>query len=97
MDFARSDSPAVQEQLDRLAALAPPADVLGLERIRALLARLGDPHRALPPVFHVAGTNGKGSTCAFLRAGIEAAGLTAHVYTSPHLVRFNERIGWPAS
>jgi dihydrofolate synthase/folylpolyglutamate synthase len=54
MDFARSDSPAVQEQLDRLAALAPPADVLGLERIRALLARLGDPHRALPPVFHVA-------------------------------------------
>ncbi len=92
MDFARSDSPAVQRQLDRLAALSPPADVLGLDRIRALLARVGDPHRALPPVFHVAGTNGKGSTCAFLRAGVEAAGLSAHCYTSPHLVRFNERI-----
>ena len=92
MDFARSDSPAVQHQLDRLAVLAPPADVLGLDRIRLLLARLGDPHDRLPPVFHVAGTNGKGSTCAFLRAGIEAAGLTAHAYTSPHLVRFNERI-----
>ncbi|HEX8444961.1 MAG TPA: folylpolyglutamate synthase/dihydrofolate synthase family protein [Allosphingosinicella sp.] len=91
-DFARSDSPLVQRQLDRLAALTPPADVLGLERITALLARLGNPHRALPPVFHVAGTNGKGSTCAFLRAAIEAAGLSAHVYASPHLVRFNERV-----
>src|SRR6195952_651994 len=57
-----------------------------------MLARLGDPQHRLPPVFHVAGTNGKGSTCAFLRAAIEADGLTAHVYTSPHLVRFNERI-----
>jgi dihydrofolate synthase/folylpolyglutamate synthase len=66
--------------------------VLGLERITALLARIGNPERALPPVFHVAGTNGKGSTCAFLRAGLEAAGLAVHVYTSPHLVRFNERI-----
>lgn len=66
--------------------------MLGLERISALLGRLGNPERELPPVFHVAGTNGKGSTCAFLRAAIEAAGLTAHVYTSPHLVRFNERI-----
>src|SRR5690606_24735521 len=63
-----------------------------LERISALLDRLGNPERSLPPVFHVAGTNGKGSTCAFLRAAIEAAGLSAHVYTSPHLVRFNERI-----
>jgi dihydrofolate synthase / folylpolyglutamate synthase len=53
---------------------------------------LGNPHRDLPPVFHVAGTNGKGSTCAFMRSAIEAAGLTAHVYSSPHLVRFNERI-----
>jgi dihydrofolate synthase/folylpolyglutamate synthase len=66
--------------------------VLGLERIAALLDRLGNPERSLPPVFHVAGTNGKGSTCAFLRAAIEAAGLKAHVYASPHLVRFNERI-----
>jgi dihydrofolate synthase/folylpolyglutamate synthase len=92
MDRAISDHPAVQNQLDRLASLSPGADVLGLERISDLLTRLGNPERRLPPVFHVAGTNGKGSTCAFLRAAIEAAGLTAHVYTSPHLVRFNERI-----
>ncbi len=72
--------------------LSPGTDILGLERIAALLGRLGNPERALPPILHVAGTNGKGSTCAFLRAAIEAAGLTAHVYTSPHLVRFNERI-----
>jgi dihydrofolate synthase / folylpolyglutamate synthase len=91
-DRAVSADPAVQRQLDRLASLSPGADILGLERISALLARLGNPERLLPPVFHVAGTNGKGSTCAFLRAAIEAAGLTAHVYTSPHLVRFNERI-----
>ncbi|MGE0179899.1 MAG: folylpolyglutamate synthase/dihydrofolate synthase family protein [Sphingomonas sp.] len=91
-DRAASDHPGVQAQLDRLAGLSPGRDILGLERIAALLARLGDPQRALPPVLHVAGTNGKGSTCAFLHAAIEAAGLTAHVYTSPHLVRFNERI-----
>jgi dihydrofolate synthase/folylpolyglutamate synthase len=91
-DHAVSSHPAVQAQLDRLARLSPGADMLGLERITTLLARLGDPHRALPPVFHVAGTNGKGSTCAFLRAAIEAAGLSVHVYSSPHLVRFNERI-----
>jgi dihydrofolate synthase/folylpolyglutamate synthase len=91
-DHATSDDPLVQQQLDRLAGLRPAGDVLGLERISALLRRLGNPERALPPVFHVAGTNGKGSTCAFLRAAIEASGLTAHVYTSPHLVRFNERI-----
>ncbi len=91
-DHAVSSSPAVQAQLDRLAALSPGVDVLGLDRIARLLGRLGDPHLALPPVLHVAGTNGKGSTCAFLRAAIEAAGLSCHVYTSPHLVRFNERI-----
>jgi dihydrofolate synthase/folylpolyglutamate synthase len=91
-DFAISDSPAVQRQLERLNKLSPGGDVLGLERICALLDRLGHPERSLPPVFHVAGTNGKGSTCAFLRAAIEAAGLSAHLYTSPHLVRFNERI-----
>lgn len=91
-DHAYSDDPGVQTQLDRLALLSPGRDVLGLERITALLGRLGNPERSLPPVFHVAGTNGKGSTCAYLRAAIEAAGLTAHVYVSPHLVRFNERI-----
>lgn len=91
-DGARSDHPAVQAQLDRLSMLSPGRDVLGLERISALLARLGNPQVKLPPVFHVAGTNGKGSTCAFLRAAIEAEGLKAHVYTSPHLVQFNERI-----
>ena len=91
-DHATSADPAVQAQLDRLWALSPGADVLGLERITRLLARLGDPHLALPPVFHVAGTNGKGSTCAFLRAAIEAAGHDVHVFSSPHLVRFNERI-----
>lgn len=91
-DSARSDHPAVQRQLDRLEMLSPGRDVLGLERIFAVLNRLDNPHEKLPPVFHVAGTNGKGSTCAFLRAAIEAEGLKAHVYTSPHLVRFNERI-----
>ncbi len=91
-DHARSDHPAVQAQLDRFAQLSPGRDILGLERITALLATLGNPHHRLPPVLHVAGTNGKGSTCAFLRAALEAAGKTVHVYTSPHLVRFNERI-----
>ena len=91
-DFAASSHPAVQAQLDRLTMLSPGRDVLGLERITALLERLGNPHHNLPPVFHVSGTNGKGSTCAFLRGAIEAAGLTTHVYSSPHLVRFNERI-----
>ncbi|USI72181.1 bifunctional folylpolyglutamate synthase/dihydrofolate synthase [Sphingomonas morindae] len=91
-DRARSEDAAVQQQLDRLEALGFPGDTLGLDRIRALLGRLGHPEEALPPVFHVAGTNGKGSTCAFLRAAIEASGQTVHVYTSPHLVRFNERI-----
>jgi dihydrofolate synthase / folylpolyglutamate synthase len=91
-DHATSSDPAVQAQLNRFAALSPGRDILGLERIANLMSVLGNPHEHLPPVFHVAGTNGKGSTCAFLRAAMEAAGLTAHVYTSPHLVRFNERI-----
>ncbi len=91
-DGARSDHPAVQKQLDRLSLLSPGRDVLGLERISAVMDRVDNPHLNLPPVFHVAGTNGKGSTCAFLRATIEADGLKAHVYSSPHLVRFNERI-----
>ncbi|WP_293881197.1 folylpolyglutamate synthase/dihydrofolate synthase family protein [Sphingomonas sp.] len=91
-DHARSDDAAVQAQLDRFAQLSPGRDILGLERTTELLDHLGNPQDRLPPVFHVAGTNGKGSTCAFLRACVEAAGMTAHVYTSPHLVRFNERI-----
>lgn len=91
-DHATSTHAGVQRQLDRLMALGPGADILGLGRITQLLDRIGNPHLVLPPVLHVAGTNGKGSTCAFLRAAIEAAGLTTHVYSSPHLVRFNERI-----
>ncbi len=91
-DFARSNDPAVQAQLDRLGSPTYAPDILGLERISALLDRLGRPQDRLPPVFHVAGTNGKGSTCAFLRAALEAAGHHVHVFTSPHLVRFNERI-----
>lgn len=91
-DFGRSDDPRVQAQLDRLAALSLPQGRFGLETIRALMERLGNPHRKLPPVFHVAGTNGKGSTCAFLRAMLEAEGYRVHVTTSPHLVRYNERI-----
>ncbi|GAA4040137.1 bifunctional folylpolyglutamate synthase/dihydrofolate synthase [Parerythrobacter jejuensis] len=91
-DFARSDHPGVQAQLDRLGQLSVPDGRLGLETTRALLLRLGDPHTQLPPVFHVAGTNGKGSTCAFLSAMLEADGKRVHVTTSPHLVRYNERI-----
>lgn len=91
-DHARSSDPAVQAQLDRFAQLSPGRDILGLERITTLLALLDNPQDKLPPVFHVAGTNGKGSTCAFLRSALEAAGLKVHAYTSPHLVRFNERI-----
>jgi len=65
---------------------------LGLERVVELLSRIGSPQNFLPPVVHFAGTNGKGSTIAFLRAFLESAGYKAHVYTSPHLVNFNERI-----
>ncbi len=77
--------------LARLTSLHPRLMDLSLDRLRGLLAKLGNPERRLPPVIHVAGTNGKGSTCAFLRAIGEAAGWRAHVFTSPHLVRFNER------
>ena len=92
VDFASSSDPAVQRQLDRLAALTLPQGRFGLETIRALLDLLGNPQTRLPPVFHVAGTNGKGSTCAYLRAILEAQGLTVHAATKPHLVRYNERI-----
>jgi len=91
-DFARSDDPGVQRQLDRLAALSLPQGRFGLETIRTLLHRLDDPQERIPPAFHVAGTNGKGSTCAYLRAMLEAQGLRVHSATKPHLVRYNERI-----
>ncbi|MFC3173450.1 bifunctional folylpolyglutamate synthase/dihydrofolate synthase [Novosphingobium bradum] len=91
-DFATSDDPRVQAQLDRLAALTLPQGRFGLETIGDLCARLGHPETRLPPVFHVAGTNGKGSTCAFLRAMLEAQGYCIHAATKPHLVRYNERI-----
>ncbi len=78
--------------IDRLHALHPKLIDLSLGRMERCLGVLGHPERRLPPVVHVAGTNGKGSTCAFLRAIAEAAGQRVHVYTSPHLVRFHERI-----
>src|SRR6266404_6224127 len=78
--------------LERVMRLHPRSIDLGLERIERLLKALGSPHLRLPPVVHVAGTNGKGSLVAYLRAMAEAAGHRVHVYTSPHLVRFNERI-----
>ena len=78
--------------LERMLALHPLKIDLSLGRLEALLARMGDPQLRLPPVIHVAGTNGKGSTVAFMRAVLEAAGRKVHVYTSPHLVRFHERI-----
>jgi dihydrofolate synthase/folylpolyglutamate synthase len=76
----------------RLRALHPSLIDLTTGRIERLLTSLGDPHKRLGPVIHIAGTNGKGSTTAFLRAIAEAGGLKAHVLTSPHLVRFSERI-----
>ena len=76
----------------RLLELHPKIIDLSLLRIERLLARLGNPERKLPPVIHIAGTNGKGSTLAMMRAMMEAAGLKVHTYTSPHLVRFHERI-----
>ena len=91
-DFARSAHPGVQAQLDRLSKLSPAGDRLGLDRISEVLDRLGRPQDRLPPVLHIAGTNGKGSTVAFLRAALEASGYKIHAFTSPHLVRFNERI-----
>ncbi|MGZ3370050.1 MAG: bifunctional folylpolyglutamate synthase/dihydrofolate synthase [Caulobacteraceae bacterium] len=78
--------------LERLRGLHPKKIDLSLDRIQALLEALGRPQDRLPPVIHVAGTNGKGSTSAFLRAVTEAAGLKVHVLTSPHLVRFVERV-----
>ncbi|HEX5779157.1 MAG TPA: folylpolyglutamate synthase/dihydrofolate synthase family protein [Xanthobacteraceae bacterium] len=89
---AARDQEQAEELIARLAKLHPKKIDLSLARLERLLARLGNPERKLPPVIHVAGTNGKGSTVAFLRSMMEAAGLGVHVYTSPNLVRFNERI-----
>jgi folylpolyglutamate synthase/dihydrofolate synthase len=84
-------TPPIDAIVARLTALHPKRIDLSLDRIERLLAALDHPERKLPPVIHVAGTNGKGSTIAFLRAILEAAGKRVHVYISPHLVRFNER------
>ncbi len=78
--------------LEDLLNLHPKLIDLSVERIAELLEKLGAPQRRLPPVIHIAGTNGKGSTTAFMRAMLEAAGYRVHTYTSPHLVRFHERI-----
>jgi dihydrofolate synthase/folylpolyglutamate synthase len=78
--------------LERMMALHPKIIDLTLDRVWRLLEALGNPQDALPPVIHIAGTNGKGSTQAMLRAGLEAAGNRVHAYTSPHLARFHERI-----
>src|SRR5215470_6656883 len=82
---------SVDSAVARLSALHPKLIDLSLDRMWRILAALGHPERSLPPVIHVGGTNGKGSTIAFMRAILEAAGRRVHVYTSPHLVRFNER------
>src|SRR5262244_1178793 len=78
--------------IERLRANHPGLIDLSTGRVQRLLAALGHPERRLPPVIHVAGTNGKGSVCAFLRAMLEGSGYRVHVYTSPHLVHFHERI-----
>jgi len=84
--------PTSDHILAELKTLHPRLIDLSLGRIEALLAKLGHPEQRLPPVIHVAGTNGKGSVAAFLKAMLQAAGKRVHVYTSPHLVRFHERI-----
>lgn len=85
-------TPSSDRVLTRLMALHPKVIDLTLGRVERLLAALGHPERHLPPVIHVAGTNGKGSTVAMIRAGLESRGDRVHVYTSPHLARFHERI-----
>jgi dihydrofolate synthase/folylpolyglutamate synthase len=88
-DMVKQGSDAV---LERMMTLHPKIIDLTLDRMHRILAALGHPERSLPPVVHVAGTNGKGSTQAMIRAGMEAAGKSVHAYTSPHLARFHERI-----
>jgi dihydrofolate synthase/folylpolyglutamate synthase len=87
---AAKPSPPLGELIARLSALHPKRIDLDLQRMQRLLQQLDHPERKLPPVIHVAGTNGKGSTIAYLRAILEAAGLRVHVFTSPYLVRINE-------
>jgi dihydrofolate synthase/folylpolyglutamate synthase len=89
MSFDTAPSDAV---LQRLLSLHPKRIDLVLDRVERLLAGLGHPEQKMPPVIHVAGTNGKGSVCAYLRAMLEGSGYRVHVYTSPHLVHFHERI-----
>ena len=89
-ESAATPKAALGEVIARLSTLHPKRIDLTLDRIRHLLERLDHPERKLPPVIHVAGTNGKGSTVAYLRAILEAAGLRVHTYTSPYLVRINE-------
>ena len=84
--------PTSDQLLAELKLLHPKLIDLSLGRIERLLGKLGDPHKRLPPVIHIAGTNGKGSVTALLKAMLEAAGKRVHVYTSPHLIRFHERI-----
>lgn len=91
-DWTFSPQPEVEDAIRGIFAKYPPLYPAGLERQTPFLNKLGNPHQKLPFVFHVAGTNGKGSTLAFLHAIFEAAGLAVHKYTSPHLVRFEERI-----
>ena len=78
--------------LSRLTKLHPKIIDLSLGRMVTLLKKLENPHQKVPPVIHIAGTNGKGSTLAFIKSGLEASGSAVHTYTSPHLVNFNERI-----
>jgi dihydrofolate synthase/folylpolyglutamate synthase len=85
-------APASDIILERLMSLHPKVIDLTLDRVWRLLAAFGNPQTALPPVIHIAGTNGKGSVLAMIRAGLEGAGQVAHAYTSPHLARFHERI-----
>jgi len=86
----------IDDYLQRFTELHPKSIDLSLDRIRRLLHKLGDPQKILPPVIHVAGTNGKGSVVANLRAILTQAGRRTHCYTSPHLIRFNERIRLPS-
>ncbi len=87
--------PKSDKLLADLKLLHPKLIDLSLGRIERLLTKLGNPHTKLPPVVHIAGTNGKGSVTAYLKAMLEAAGKRVHTYTSPHLVRFHERIELP--
>jgi dihydrofolate synthase/folylpolyglutamate synthase len=87
-----ADMPTSAQLLAEMKLLHPQLIDLSLGRVQRLLAKLGDPHQRLPPCVHIAGTNGKGSVTAYLKAMLEAAGARVHVYTSPHLVRFHERI-----